>query len=113
MISGHSGFSNADVFVYAVRASRHFRSAGGGGIGHLLCEYSVTLGTWAQGGPVALRSKQGLVEIDELVFHDPNAAEKIVPGLQNRLARIVRRERLVVIPVEVTAITLGVFIGEL
>ena len=113
MISGHSGFSNADVFVYAVRASRRFCSAGGGGVGHLLYEDSVTQGAGAQGGPVALRSKQGLAEIDELVFHDSNTTEKIVPGLQNRLARIVRRERLVVIPVEVAAITLRVFIGEL
>src|ERR1700721_3255558 len=104
MSGRRGGFGNADVFVYAVRASRRCCSAGGGGVGHLLYEDSVTQGGGAQGGPVALRSNQGLVEIDELVFHDLNTTEKIVPGLQNRLARIVRRERLVVFSVDVRGI---------
>lgn len=113
MTGRHGGFGCANALIRAAWALWRVCSAGDGGIRHLLCKDVVAMGAWAQSRPIASGSKQGLVEIDELVFHDADSAAQIVFGLQDGLAGIVHGEGFVMIPVEIAAIAVGVFIGEL
>ena len=51
--------------------------------------------------------------VDELIADDIHAAQEVVPGLQDGLARVVLVEVLVLFPIEVTAIALLVHVGKL
>ena len=85
----------------------------GGWIGHLPGEHPIAYGSGPQSGPIGAFREQRLTVGNDLLFQDFNAAPQIVLRLKDRLARILQRQPAVDLPIEVTAIALLVFVGQL